>query len=72
MEKLCTTRTPYYLQQWIAVFYCHVDQIQKEKFGNAVQSEDDRSIGTFDTEDKDTDEYLIDIYEGIDIYIYMM
>ena len=67
VEKLCTTRTPHYLQRCIETFKCHVDQTRRETFGTFVLTDDEKSMGTFDTEDKDTDEYLIDINDGMDI-----
>ena len=64
---MITTRSPYYLQKWIETFQCHVDQSRKETFGGAVESDNEKSVGTFDTEDKDVEEYLIDIYDGMDM-----
>ena len=44
-----------------------MDQTRRETFGTFVLTDDEKSMGTFDTEDKDTDEYLIDINDGMDI-----
>ena len=67
VEKLCTTRSPHYLKKWIETYHCYVEKSRKEQFGEAVGSEDEKSSGTFDTEDVDMEEYLVDLYDGMDM-----
>ena len=66
---MCKTRSPYYLQQWVRTFQAHRDCSLKDTFGEALRDEssDDKSAGTFDIPDKDADEYLVDITDGMDL-----
>ena len=69
IETLCTKRSPQYLQQWVSTFQAHRDQALREVFGDDLQDEarESDSEGTFDTPDKDEDEYLVDITDGMDV-----
>ena len=55
--------------KWIETFKAHQIQGVRDYFGDEIieDTEDDTSEGTFDTPYIDTDEYLVDITEGMDV-----
>ena len=69
IDILCNKRSSYYLMKWIETFKAHQIQGVQNYFGDEIieDTENDTSEGTFDTPYIDTDEYLVDITEGMDV-----
>ena len=64
---MCQSRSPYYLEQWIGTFQAYSDQALRERTNVRDMLDDLESKGTFDTEDVDTEEYWVDVNDGMDM-----
>ena len=67
MEKLCKSKSPFYLQSWIKTFEAFQQHARRECGWTSEDEKMQDSQSDYTCDTRDLDEYLLDINDGMDM-----